>query len=296
MAAAEQTTVPWLLRRAWAQSDAASEQPRRCDALDAETPHRRIETAEGAYWICARTGRMHRDIVEDDLAGLYDDIWDDLIERTQPSESDREEVRRWVRRIEPYRQTGRLFEVGCGMGLLLGEAMRAGWHAAGNDISPRVAEHAAKETGADVRSGAMETIELEAESYDVVLLNNVFEHLQQPRAVLCKLAEALRPGGVMFLQTLNGQSLSLRFAPQHWIYYGPGPLFIPTLRSFGHYFDAAGLRRKRFESHGFRSVPRGDSIEAARRRRRRFDKLMSSVASRLGRGHRVKMLLEHPAG
>jgi hypothetical protein len=108
---------------------------------------------------------------------------------------------------------------------------------------------------------------------------------------LCTLAEALRPGGVAFLQTLCAQSLSVLFQTRGWIYYGRGHLQMPTLVSFEHYFEKAGLVPIRFETHGFRSsnTPR---YKQTRQRRRRFDKLMSNIAGRLRRGHRAKVLLQ----
>ena len=135
--------------------------------------------------------------------------------------------------------------------------------------------------------------EIKRAAFDVILCNNVFEHLRQPGAVLRKLAAGLRPGGVIFCQTLSAQSLSLWFAPTRWLYYGEGHLFIPTLRSLDLYFRGANLRAIRRETHGFRSV----SVDAsgARVSRKRTEKMLALIAGRAGRGHRVKMLLRKKA-
>jgi len=136
----------------------------------------------------------------------------------------------------------------------------------------------------------MEDAEIESGVYDVILCNNVFEHLRQPRHVLGKLAAALRPGGVMFFQTLSAQSASLWFRPADWLYYGEGHLFIPTRVSLARYFEDAGLQPIRFETHGFHSGAGRPSD--APPHRRVLDKCLAHVAGRLRWGHRVKYLLQ----
>jgi 2-polyprenyl-3-methyl-5-hydroxy-6-metoxy-1,4-benzoquinol methylase len=277
----------------WSASEPSSRSDRRCDAEQTPTPHQRVETRDGAYWICAACGQLHRAGTAENLPGLYDDWWRNEIDRYQPSERDVASCRAWIDRIEPYRRTGRLFEVGAGLGLFLKTAGDADWQPEGNDISPVATAFAEKQCGGRVHAGEMETIDLERGVYDVVLCKDVFEHLREPGAVLRKLADALRPGGVIFFQTLSAQSLSLWFAPTGWLYYGEGHLFIPTLKSLDLYFRAAGLRAVRRETHGFRAP--GIDAAGVRLPKRRSEKLLATVAGRSGRGHRVKMLLRKEA-
>jgi len=295
-AAVQPPTLPRLLRRAWILSDPATRCDMRCDAQDRATIHQRLVTILGDYWICAECGQLQRDsggapALTD--PGQYDAKWMRLAATFAPTESQIAECRQWVKRIEPYRRLGRLFEVGCGLGLLLKTATDAGWAAEGNDLSVVAAAHATKLTGRPVASGPIEQVTLEKGIYDVILLNNVFEHLDEPRRVLCNLAAALRPGGVMFFQTLNGQSLSLHFAPTHWLYYGPGHLIVPTLVSLRAYFKAAGLVPVRFETHGFRTMKHAD-LHTTGKQKRLIDRLLSPLATGMRRGHRVKVLLQRP--
>lgn len=254
--------------------------------------HQRVETVAGAYWLCAECGQMHREGEPGDQSGFYDDWWRRRIAEFDPSDRELAQCRAWLDRIEPHRSTGRLFEVGAGLGVFLRSAAAAGWSAEGNDLSPVAAAFATELCGGRVAPGPMEDVELEDGTYDVILCNNVFEHLQKPRIVLSGLARALRPGGVIFFQTLSGQSLSLWFAPCHWLYYGEGHLFIPSLKSLGAYFRGAGVRAIRRETHGFRSTPWDPKTG---RQKKRMDKVLAQIAGRAGRGHRVKMLLERPS-
>ena len=280
---------PKLLRRAWGLTDPASRRQRTCDALDEPTPHQLLQTIRGGYWICGQTGQFTRHVTPADDQVLTHERRQRIVTYSKTGRQVRQYERR-LQRLARYRRTGRLFEVGTGGGLFLRAAVDAGWSAAGIDAGKDVAAHAAEVSGADVAHSTAEQLELETGAYDVIVCNNVFEHLAQPRQVLEKLSNALHDGGVIYLQTLCAQSLSLWFQPTGWLYYGAGHLIVPTLVSMRHYFAHAGLTPIHFESHGFRSTPAAEA-RSARRTRRRTDKAIAMVAGRVRRGHRVTYLL-----
>jgi len=270
--------LPWVLRRLWRLSDPSTRCTRRCDALDRDTVQQLLRTGRGEYWVCGATGQLARERGREatDLAALYDAAWRERAAPAAPTDAHR----RFVAGFRGDRHTGRLFEAGVGQGALLRAAVDAGWRAEGSDLSPVAAARAGEATGAPVHGGSLDDLELAEGAYDVVLLNHVFEHLEQPRAALRRLARALRPGGAMFLQTLNAGSLSLAVNPREWFQFGPGHLHVPTLPSLGHCFAAARLRVERLSTLGFRSG-------SGRGRRRIVDRLGAGLAGRLGLGHRV---------
>jgi SAM-dependent methyltransferase len=87
----------------------------------------------------------------------------------------------------------RFLDVGCGNGAFLDRARRAGWDVMGVDPDP-VAVQAARCRGLNVQRGSIEC--LDADTFDVITLNHVIEHVHDPVAVLrrCrKSAPARRP-------------------------------------------------------------------------------------------------------
>jgi len=200
--------------------------------------------------------------------------------------------RKHLDRYEPYRQTNRLLEVASGQGFLLKAAVEAGWQATGNDISPRVAERARELSDAPFLVGPIESIELEHAAYDIVVLNNVLEHLESPRTVLQQLTAALRPAGVMYLQTLSGQSLSMWAQRGNWYYFHPAHLYVPNLYSMQQYFQHAHLKPMSMTTHGYRSGST-DKLYQRSWTRRRTDKILANFASATRLGHRVEYLLQH---
>ena len=103
----------------------------------------------------------------------------------------------------------RLLDVGCGGGLLSEPMRRMGFAVTGLDASLRnigTAKAHAAESGLDIRY-LNSTVEQLAQGgevlYDVVLTMEVIEHVADPDAFLKTCASLVKPGGLLFVATLN---------------------------------------------------------------------------------------------
>ena len=68
-----------------------------------------------------------------------------------------------------------------------------------------------------MRDGTVEVAELEESSYDLVLLIQTIEHVADPRALLRRVRDLLRPGGRLLIVTDNTGSLDFAiFKRRHW--------------------------------------------------------------------------------
>lgn len=103
----------------------------------------------------------------------------------------------------------RVLDVGCGGGLLSEAMAGAGAEVTALDLSPalvRVARLHAKESGVqvDYREQSVESLAAEAPgSFDAVTCMEMLEHVPDPASVVDACARLLRPGGRLFLSTLN---------------------------------------------------------------------------------------------
>ena len=73
-------------------------------------------------------------------------------------------------------------------------------HAAGVDLDERVCANPFLHAG---HIGAIESLPLPDQSFDVVVCDNVLEHLDQPARVFAEVRRVLRPGGVFLAKTPN---------------------------------------------------------------------------------------------
>lgn len=103
----------------------------------------------------------------------------------------------------------RVLDVGCGAGLLSEAMALAGAEVTAIDLAAdliRVARLHARESGADIdyRVQSAEALaEAEPGGFDAVTCMEMLEHVPDPGAVLAACARLLKPGGRLFVSTLN---------------------------------------------------------------------------------------------
>ncbi len=102
----------------------------------------------------------------------------------------------------------RFLDIGCGGGLLTEPMARLGAAIVGVDPSEKNIKTAsvhAQEVGLEIdyRVGTAEDLASAGERFDVILNMEVIEHVHDPRAFAATCAAMLKPGGLMFVATLN---------------------------------------------------------------------------------------------
>jgi 2-polyprenyl-3-methyl-5-hydroxy-6-metoxy-1,4-benzoquinol methylase len=127
----------------------------------------------------------------------------------------------------------RHLDVGCALGSMLEEAKAAGWDSAGVETSEFAARYAAEHTGCSVYAGTLQKAAFPAESFDVVTLMDVIEHVPYPVDLMGEIYRVLRPGGVVFIVTPNFRSFFVRlygrtayglWPDQHVVYFQPATI------------------------------------------------------------------------
>jgi SAM-dependent methyltransferase len=138
-----------------------------------------------------------------------------------------------------------LLEVGCGAGLFLKAAERAGWRVEGIELSAEASRFAVERLALPVRSERAEDAPIEPGSFDAAVMFDVIEHLFDPRGVLTAIARALKPGGTLVISTPNIDSASRYLLGTDWAVLSP----LEHL----YYFNEDSLRRL-LEANGFTDV------------------------------------------
>src|SRR4051794_8566096 len=136
---------------------------------------------------------------------------------------------------------GRLLDVGCGPGLLLDEARRRGYDPLGLELSRASARHARDALGLDVRELALEDFVDDGGGFDVVVLADVIEHLDDPVGGIARCAALLRPGGVLCVVTPDPSSPTARAAGRRWWGYVPAHTCLLPRATLRELLAAAGL-------------------------------------------------------
>jgi SAM-dependent methyltransferase len=105
---------------------------------------------------------------------------------------------------------GRILDIGAGRGEVLVAAHELGWEAVGIEPSPSFAEYAAQRSGAEIKRKPVERCGFPSDSFDVVILAAVLEHLYNPDETLGEIARILRRGGALFVDVPSESGLYFR--------------------------------------------------------------------------------------
>ena len=93
---------------------------------------------------------------------------------------------------------GKILDVGCGLGYLL-SGLKEDWDRHGVEISAFAAEHA-KEWG-KIHVGDLRSANYPEESYDVISIMHVIEHIEDPLEMLLLIKKSLKKSGKLILAT-----------------------------------------------------------------------------------------------
>jgi 2-polyprenyl-3-methyl-5-hydroxy-6-metoxy-1,4-benzoquinol methylase len=210
----------------------------------------------------AELGRHYRD---------YGHAWHD-------SSITRLRYRELLDSFEPYRNTGRLLDVGCGAGFFLDEGRARGWQVCGTEYG----EHAlalARGRGHEVVDAPLELDSFGQATFDVVTAFEVFEHVRDPMREAAVLAHVLRRGGLLYCTTPNFNSLTRRLLrarwsvidyPEHLWYFTPKTLRSWLTRSgfVAQAVTSSGVSLSRWRAAVHRAEPGLPTCESADERLR----------------------------
>lgn len=113
---------------------------------------------------------------------------------------------------------GSILDVGCGDGrllALLGSAKDCNWKLYGLDFNAK-GNSIARNKGLTIYQGKFEDVRLQAGSFDLVIMNEVFEHLYRPNASLLKVRRILKRGGWFVIETPCVGSWDYRLFKKHY--------------------------------------------------------------------------------
>ncbi len=144
--------------------------------------------------------------------------------------------------IERLAGEGRkLLDIGTAAGAFVAAASRRGWDAEGCEPNRWLGEWGARHYGIRIRQGSVFDQDYAVGSFDVVTLWDVIEHTPNPRDVLDRCRELLKPGGLLIVNYPDIGSWIARALGRNW-------LFLTSVHLW--YFDRTTMRRL-LEATGF---------------------------------------------
>ena len=132
----------------------------------------------------------------------------DRYEKEEFQVRDYEDTRAYLRKTYPKR--GRLLEIGCSMGFLLAKFREDGWDVEGIEPNRGYCEFMREYHGIRASPTILEDDDRPANTFDVVVMIHVIEHVPNPLGTLEEIYRVLKPGGTLVLETPRYDSLMFK--------------------------------------------------------------------------------------
>lgn len=110
----------------------------------------------------------------------------------------------------------RLLDVGSGNGEYLDKMRSFGWEVEGVETDPKAADFACKKYNLKIHIGNLSDCKIPSESFDVITMNHVIEHVYDPEKLLLECKRILKPGGRLVILTPNTESLGNKVFKKNW--------------------------------------------------------------------------------
>jgi 2-polyprenyl-3-methyl-5-hydroxy-6-metoxy-1,4-benzoquinol methylase len=155
-------------------------------------------------------------------------------------------MRRYLRHLSESSgiASGRLLDIGCGTGELLTVARERGFDVHGIEPCTAAAHHAQTLFGNNrVIHGAYQGSTFSENSFDLVTLIHVIDHVVHPLELLRAIHSHLRPGGCVLIATHNISSLLAAITGEGFIAYSVQHISYFNRRTFQTMLEKAGFEK-----------------------------------------------------
>lgn len=147
----------------------------------------------------------------------------------------------------------KLLDVGCSVGTLMYQFQCRGWRVTGIDLDDN-AVRLAQSIGLDAQTVTLEEAAFPPESFDLITMMDVIEHVPDHKPLVEKLYSLIKPGGMLRLKTP---------CPESIVHYQYGPQWISSdmhLLYFSRRILTDGLKRAGFDIVATRSYLEANKV------------------------------------
>jgi 2-polyprenyl-3-methyl-5-hydroxy-6-metoxy-1,4-benzoquinol methylase len=124
---------------------------------------------------------------------------------------------------------GNILDVGCAVGTFLIIAKKNGWNVTGVEVSEFASDYARKKFNLNVITGELSKLNMEQDSFDVITMWDVIEHLEKPQEILNIAFNLLKFNGIIVVQTTMEDSI-LTFIAKIIYYFSLKKIIWPLSR------------------------------------------------------------------
>ena len=162
------------------------------------------------------------------------------------------------RSINRFVKPGKILDIGCGRGLFLDVMRRGGWRAIGTELNKETASYAIKVYDLKILVGGIIQHQLPDAGLDAININQVLEHLKNPREVIEECHRILRKDGLLVISVPDLRSPQFTLGKENWFLLDlPFHLFHFTEEGLGKLLEKNGFKVKEVKRFNLEYSPFG---------------------------------------
>jgi ubiquinone/menaquinone biosynthesis C-methylase UbiE len=194
----------------------------KCDVCGSETSIELMSLHDNAYNQCTTCGLIYSKLIAADYDNVNEEIFAAEIEDYAAKVDSRNKLyRKSLKMFERNRTEGNFLEIGCNAGAVLVAARDNGWNTKGVDISSTAAKYAREKYDLDVHTGTIESAAYPDDYFDVIYSNATLEHILHPLSTLKECRRVLKPGGVLYVNTVAWDCYTQEILGKNWRLLNP---------------------------------------------------------------------------
>ena len=144
--------------------------------------------------------------------------------------------------IPKYIKNGKMLDIGCAYGGFLYQMKLLGWNVKGIELNEEAVKYAIDRYGLDVEKVSIEDFQT-SDSYDIIYLLNVLEHVESPKKVLTKCSSLLKPKGILVISIPNISGIEVKlFKKYAYTLQLPFHLYHFSKETIINYIKKTGLK------------------------------------------------------
>lgn len=259
-----------------------------------------IQLPQGAIRKCKECGLEVSSCDGQQFHDSLSDRWD-IAGEVDPSPKSLRRLRsrrradwRTITRLSRFKKGKVHLDVGCATGTSVEIFETFGFKSYGIDPSSQPV-NLGVEAGRKLQVGFLEEARFESESFDVVTMYEVIEHVPDPTILLTEISRILKPGGVLVVGTGNTDSWTRKIRREKWDFFdlhkngGHVCFYSPkVLRTIGPRF---GLKLKWSNTYSVKFAERSEVSPIIYRILKLGSELLSLPSKLLRKGHQMECFL-----
>jgi len=140
-----------------------------------------------------------------------------------------------------YVESGKFLDIGCGNGSRLLKMRNLGWQVTGVELNKKAFNECINHN-LNVFNSTLENTKFEDNSFDVVYMSHLVEHLANPCEIFEIVNKILKPNGLLYIKTPNRNSLGRKIFGKFWYANDvPRHLFLFSKKSLVNVFKKLNM-------------------------------------------------------